>query len=422
MLPTSHPAPINPPMTEAQAGAAVLADAFSEFSFAASRLEKSYQELQKEVTQLHAVLAERNQALCSSRAENAQVKLTLRKIVDSLPCGVLVVEASRRITLMNPEASRLLGPQGKQIESLDDTPLSDKVELAESMGESSAEDLEEEVCIATSSAPRWLGLRRRRLGGESMTLTPASPAIPQEDTVLIVRDITSQRKLEEERERARNVVALAEMAAVLAHEIHNPLASLELFAGLIGQNPADAAEYVAHLRAGIRSLSAMVNNVLRLHASAPVPWSRLELGEALRGAVEFVRPLASQKQIELSFTDKLHDMWVASDTSSIQQLVLNLAINAIRHTAPGGRLQILATCVREEAGTRATIEFSDNGCGIAPEVQNRIFEAGFSGNGQSPGLGLAVCREIVEQHGGTIRVSSVLGEGTSFVVELPAAS
>ena len=57
-----------------------------------------------------------------------------------------------------------------------------------------------------------------------------------------------------------------------------------------------------------------------------------------------------------------------------------------------------------------------------PEVQNRIFEAGFSGNGQTPGLGLAVCREIVEQHGGTIRVSSVLGEGTSFVVELPAAS
>ena len=113
MLPTSHPAPINSPTTEAQAGAAVLADAFSEFSFAASLLEKSYQELQKEVTQLRAVLAERNQALCSSRAENAQVRLTLRKIVDSLPCGVLVVKASRRITLMNPEASRLLGTSGK---------------------------------------------------------------------------------------------------------------------------------------------------------------------------------------------------------------------------------------------------------------------------------------------------------------------
>ena len=238
-------------MTEAQAGAAVLADAFWGASFAASRLEKSYQELQKEVTQLHAVLAERNQALCSSRAGNAQVKLTLRKIVDSLPCGVLVVDGSRRITLMNPEASRLLGPQGKQIESLDDTPLGDKVELAESSGDSSAEE-EEEVCIATSSAPRWLGLRRRRLGGESRDLAPASQAIPQEETVLIVRDITSQRKLEEERERARNVVALAEMAAVLAHEIRNPLASLELFAGLIGQNPADAAEYVAHLRAGIQ--------------------------------------------------------------------------------------------------------------------------------------------------------------------------
>ncbi len=421
MLPTSHAAPIKLPIAEARTGAAVLADAFSEFSFAASRLENSYQELQKEVTRLHAVLAERNRALCSSRAESAQVKLTLREIVDSLPCGVLVVEASRRITLMNPEVGRLLGLEGERVESLDDTPIGDKVELAESTEASRAEDLEDEVCIATSTAPRWLGLRRRRLGGESTTLAHASQTIPQEKTILIVRDITPQRKQEDEREKARNVVALADMAAVLAHEIRNPLASLELFAGLIGENPGDTTEYVAHLRAGIRSLSAMVNNVLRFHAG-PAPLCRLELGEALRGAVEFVRPLASQKQIGLSFADKLHGMCVASDESAIQQLVLNLALNGIRHTAPGGRLQVRATRVHGEAGARATIEFSDNGCGIAPEVQGRIFEAGFSGNGQTPGLGLAVCREIVEQHGGTIRVRSVLGKGSSFVVELPAIS
>lgn len=424
MLPSSHLVPINLPREAMCAGADELADAFSEFSFAASRLEKSYQELQKEVTQLRAILAERNQALRTSQAEHAQVKLALRHIVDALPCGVIVLEDNRQVTLINPEARRLLGLSDEKVELLDETPLGRHSSLTATM-ECLANDgteAEDELCIATPSATRWLGVRSRRFQQDpgSGTSTTRVATGQRQQTILIVRDNTSHKKLEQEREDARNVVALAEMSAVLAHEIRNPLASLELFAGLIGETNSDAAEYVAHLRAGIRTLSATVNNVLRLHGGGTLELSRIILGDALHSAVEFVRPLAEQQQIALSLTDTTEKLAIAGDKNAIQQLVMNLALNAFRHTPVGGSVQVSASKA-ETSGTRAKVVFSDSGCGIAPDELAHIFEPGFSGNGQSPGLGLAVCRKIVEQHSGTIRVSSSPGAGTSFAVELPTA-
>jgi signal transduction histidine kinase len=239
--------------------------------------------------------------------------------------------------------------------------------------------------------------------------------------VLIVRDITSQRRLEGDREKSRNLVALAEMAALLAHEIRNPLASLELFTSLIEEAPSDATEYISHLRAGIRSLSATVNNVLQFHGAGTLPLAPLKLGEILRGAVEFVRPLAGQKQIELSFADYLKGMIVRGNESAIQQLVLNLALNSFRHTAAGGSLRITASPVHADDRLLAKTEFVDNGCGIAPDVLSRLFEPGFSFTGQTPGLGLAVCRRLIDQHGGTLEIRSEPGKGTAAEVLLPAA-
>ena len=107
--------------------------------------------------------------------------------------------------------------------------------------------------------------------------------------------------------------------------------------------------------------------------------------------------------------------------SALQQVALNLIANAIRHTPAGGSVSV---SLRAEHGTargenHVIVEFSDTGCGIRPDQMERIFEPGFSGNGDTSGLGLAVCARIMKQHGGQICVANRIDRGARFALSLP---
>ena len=240
--------------------------------------------------------------------------------------------------------------------------------------------------------------------------------------VLIISDVTAHKNMEQERENSRNVVALAEMATVLAHEIRNPLGSLELLTGCLAGDPGlgeDSKRCVQHLKAGVRSLSATVNNVLCFYIPAAQEAGPLELGSALKASVEFIRPLAQQKGVKLTLQETLTHVEIAGNSNGLRQVILNLASNALRHTHSGGEINITAGIEETVLGRTAVIEFADTGSGIDPKDLPHIFNVGFSTTGQTPGLGLTVCQRIVDQHRGTISVRSKLGAGTTFRMEFP---
>src|SRR5271157_3751967 len=239
MLPSSHVIPINGPAVEPPSDRTVLAGAFSEFIAAAGCLERSYHDLQLEVVQLRKELEERNAALNSIVVQNEHMRLALQRIVGALPCGVLVLEANRTITLMNAEAKRLLDLETAGARSLSELPTHMKTHLAGFVESSSDRDMEEEFCVPTKSAKRWLAVRSRRL----IVNVSGRQSEDARQTVLTLRDVTAQKELAQE-----------EMSAVLAHEIRNPLASLELFAGLIADEQPGSSEHISHLQAGIRTL------------------------------------------------------------------------------------------------------------------------------------------------------------------------
>ena len=415
MQPLSHLEPINNSACAGQPEVFLLADAFSEFISASARLEASYATLQQEVTHLSHELADRNSALKASLAENQRVHGALQQIVASMPCGVLVVEGDGSVSMINPEGRRLL--------DLGSEPKGDLVDISRTAGinlagflkrNSSAED-EQEFCRVSNGAKRWLSVHDRRLFSDSY-------GPEQQQTILILRDVTLHKHAERERERSRKATALSEVATTLAHEIRNPLTSLELFAGLIADGGEDVSEWVSHLRAGIRSLGGTVNNVLSFHGVGFPALVELDLCEALRSSVEFVRPIAQQAGVSLFFTaDPI--VKVLGNSSALQQVVLNIVCNAIRHTHKGGMVSVSVRVERDENNQltdHAVIEFDDTGDGIAQEHINDIFRPGFSGSGTTSGLGLAVCEQIVRQHEGRIRVVSELNVGTTFFVEIPA--
>ena len=394
-----------------------LTDAFTAFIEAANRREGTHRQLHDEVSELRRQLEERNRALASSVAETERMRILLRQILDVSPCGVAVLETrNEQVVLLNPEACRLL--RVSESAGWSHLPGALRIAIKEAGRAAWAHRYEQEVVVESDGRKLWLAIRYSRMtrpAGETIGSDPSC-------LVLIISDVTTHKDAEQEREKSRNIVALAEMATVLAHEIRNPLGSLELLTSCLAGDPGlgdESQRCVQYLRAGVRSLSATVNNVLCFHNPGTQQMRSLELGSVLRGSIEFVRPLAQQKGVSLTLCETLSRAEIAGDSNGLRQIVLNLSCNALRHTQPGGEITISASIEGSASGSTAVIEFADTGSGIRPQDLPHIFEVGFTTTGRTPGLGLAVCQRIVAQHHGTIGVRSQLGRGTTFRMEFP---
>jgi len=238
------------------------------------------------------------------------------------------------------------------------------------------------------------------------------------------RDLeTSDAGRERAEDEARRSRTLAEISSVLAHEIRNPLASMELFTGLLLDAPLsrECREWALHLQAGLRTLWATVNNVLDFHAPAVCIRGATDMGQLLDDVSQFVAPQAATCGTEVTLRNGLRGVVVTADRTRMHQVLLNLVLNALRAMTAGGSIEISGR--KEESsvdsGEEVMMRVTDTGPGIAAENLSKVFEAGFSTHPGSPGLGLAVCRRIVVQHRGTILARSRAGEGTTLEVWIP---
>lgn len=425
-----------------------LLRAFRSFADAAGSLEQSYGRLRVEVERLRRELEKSNSDLAQSLEENRSMRAHLDRILEGLPCGVIVVAGNGQISRANPEALRLLAfNSGEQasVESVAALPAAVRrlLECARTDGG------EPELCVAGETGVIcWLAARHASIADSA-----AASA-----SVFILRDVSERKRLEQAQAKLRREQALAEMSAVLAHEIRNPLGSLELFAGLLAEAnlDADCQGWVEHVQAGLRTLAATVNNVLHFHSlpepSLPEPSSPepglpqanlpdrplpepslpdnspseaqrfpVDLGQLLGWAREFFRPLARQSQVALSLQNRVAGVFLPADRHRLEQVLLNLVLNAIRAMPGGGWIELAGRTMQTESGPAVLLVVSDTGPGIAPEHLPHIFEPGFSTRIGSPGLGLAVCRKIVEQHGGSITAGSRPGCGGIFTLTFPLA-
>jgi two-component system sensor histidine kinase FlrB len=195
---------------------------------------------------------------------------------------------------------------------------------------------------------------------------------------------------------------------------------MELFAGLIEQDLDGTSQWISHLRAGIRRLSGTVNNVLSLNDESKSRLVPVDLAVCVQSGLVFVQPIAEQAGLVLSFIAAHDTPSIQGNEDAIHQIILNVVCNAIRHTDAGGRVAVATRRTTHDGADHALVEIEDSGCGIPESVIAHIFEAGFSANGETPGLGLAVSKRFMAQHGGEIRVSSRINEGSTFQLEFPA--
>lgn len=389
-----------------------LAQAFESFTHVAGSLENSYIMLQAEIAKLRRDLENKNRDLAQSLAENKQMRTYLAGILEVLPCGVLAVDPSFRLCFANPQAQELAalrrhaGPPAA-------LPIPETLRSLLKEVAAKPHGAEQTWAQETAEGPRFIAI--------TCAVQPEGLSAGGE-RVFILRDVTQQKRLEEEREFARRMQALAEMTAVLAHEIRNPLGSLELFAGLIKDATKDHAEvsqWIVHVQAGLRALSATVNNVLHFHSTAPPKLAPLNIVRLLADTVEFLQPLALQRGMGIQLAPMEREILIPADAHRLQQVFFNLAINAFRAMAPGKCLKIQVGIAQQDGRRRARIVFEDEGVGIPEEDLQNIFDAGFTTVKSSPGLGLAVSKRVMAQHKGGIEVRSEVGKGTTFSLDFP---
>jgi len=407
-------APASGPPSKANIGNPSVEDeryllrAFRSFAEAAGSLEQSYGKLRAEVERLHHELKQSNSDLSQSLQENRSIRAHLDRILEGLPCGVLVVTSDGQVSRANPEALRLLG-----INTDDEQPAALSLStlpgaMCQLLESARREDTEQEMSMPSDAgATRWLAARHA-----SIVDSAASAS------VYILRDVSERKRLEETQARLRREQALAEMSAILAHEVRNPLGSLELFAGLLAESDLnhDCRKWVEHMQTGLRTLAATVNNVLHFHSLPQPECSPVEVGLLLAWARDFFAPLARQSGVILSLQNGVSGVFIAADRHRLEQVLLNLVLNALRATPPGGWIELAAR--KSQCGRAIELEVADTGSGISAAQLPHIFEPGFSTRVGSPGLGLAVCRKIVEQHGGQI-TAKASEYGTKFTLTFP---
>jgi two-component system sensor histidine kinase FlrB len=366
----------------------MLVEAFTSFTAASSALEKSYVDLQGRVRALSEQLEQTNYYLNS--------------VLQSLPCGVLVVDKQKRVMTMNREARRLLDCLDAQLPA----PLVDFLRCA-SFSERAFRLME-----GTNDVTEI------RLSGEKERILHCSWSRMREgERVLVIQDVTQIRTLEREMQNRERVAAMGEMALEVAHEIRNPLGALELFASLLAEEDLTAEERVRHvsnIRIGIRSLNTVLTNMLCFSRQPRPEMESIKLDRLVEETTRFMEPLFKQRQIEVVI--ECHSgSRVAGDPEMIRQILTNLITNALQALPEGGRLEVCTA----EGDKEATITVKDNGLGIPEDYQKMIFESGFTASKSGSGLGLAIVDRLVKVLNGSISMSSDEGKGTQFTLHFP---
>jgi len=248
--------------------------------------------------------------------------------------------------------------------------------------------------------------------------------------VCILRDITEQRRLQEQLLQSEKLAALGELLSGVAHELNNPLATVVGYAQLLEGEaalPANMRRQMHTIHQEAVRASHIVQNLLTFARRSAPDKKHLDMNNVLRAVVE-MRTYQFQADNVRMLLDYGHNLpAVLGDASELQQVFLNIinnAAHAVREWRGGGEIRITtqAVPVDGKAGVRVTI--ADNGPGIAPDHLRRVFDPFFTTKaaGQGTGLGMSISLKIVSNHNGRIWAESRLGHGAHFFVELPAAN
>ncbi len=229
---------------------------------------------------------------------------------------------------------------------------------------------------------------------------------------------TELRQKIDQMKKAERLSAAGQLAASLAHEIRNPLASISGAAGILKRGHASAAntdECLGILEKESQRLNKLLTNFLDFARPRLPRYQRVDSGHLIESVASLARHSAILHDVELVIEDTARTHEIECDAEQLKQVLLNLIINAVQATEGHGTVHIRSFSLPD----RLCIEICDEGTGVTPDQQDKMFDPFFTTKESGTGLGLAIAANIVEQHGGLLSGSNNPGKGMTFRLELP---
>ena len=382
----------------------LLQHAFESFDQAAVSLQETYRALTARVERLDLELAASNEALRVNLADNENMRRHLTAILESLTTGVIVADYGGLIIRCNQAAEMLVGITRDRMlhRSLDEV-------LAQA-------GLHGSEYPVTAPSGAILSLSRSALHDGHGCAS---------GHILLLHDMTAVRRLEERLQWRDRLASMGEMVGRIAHEIRNPLGSVELFASMLRKDLSHdppRRQYADHISGAVQGMNRLLTNLLLYtRPNAPQPaWHRADilLRDTLALAAQAITAAGVSTHIRLD--DSNCEVWC--DEGQMKQILLNLLLNAVQAMPDGGELTVAITDESrfDSAPRWVRITVTDTGQGIPPESRSRLFDPFFTTRPDGSGLGLAIVHALVEGHRGRLDVESTVGKGSRFTVVLPA--
>ncbi len=369
-----------------------LTNAFRVFNELSEQLAVSYHSLEEQVAKLHQELAFAQSERLKSLEDKEKLASRLEKILAALPAGVVVLDADGKILECNAIAVTFLGE-----------PL-----LAQTWAD----------IVARSFQPMFANPHERLLANGARLNISYRQLEHKAGQIIVLSDVSEMRALQELLNQQKQMSAMGEMAASMAHQVRTPLATALLYASQMSNSTIDnetRQRFSEKILERLRYLERQVDDMLIFAKCGHLDISTFSLSELLDHVQVGIKEYARQSRIKVQIINNVTQDELLGNANALRGALSNVVNNAVDALGQEGSIQITANLLDENLH----IVIKDNGPGISEQHCQRVFEPFFTTKSNGTGLGLAVVDSVVNAHGGAVVVTSKPGLGTAFAITLP---